>query len=894
MRIYGICRDIRAAHPQDSRCTVHLIGRAGFQCRAVHLTIGHMKRTNLRYIGCFGLAAMAITAASAEEPQPDEAALPATIVPADYLLLPAVGQYGRLPLHRDAVESQLVAHTWKVPSQDHAVETSDGRHETWRAAKSDDAGALDTQKHRGGYALATFHSPAERIMLLEAVGHAMVYINGVPRAGDPYSLGWLRLPVRVREGQNTLLFHLAADKLRARLIVPPTGLFFSDEDRTFPTLISSETEPVLAAAPLINPTADWLEGATVECQLDDGQPLASPLAPIPPLSVRKVAFQVPAAGDNANPERRVKIRLIRDGDPGVPGNQSATEPKVLAEFQAVLKRVGPDDIHIRTFRSRIDGSVQSYAVRPAAKAVSESNAKSPNGERAPGMIVTLHGAAVSCEDHAARYAAKSWAHILAPQGRRTHGFDWEAWARDDAFEALADAREHYPNDPRRTYLTGHSMGGHGAWHLGVSRPHEFAAVGPSAGWISFWSYGGGMPSAETPSDIDALLLRGYSASDTLKLLSNLSSTGVYVLHGAADQNVPVAQARFMRARLASFHPNFAYFEEPAADHWWGNECCDWPRMMEFLQHQSSSAPAEQKFVDFTTANPAVSHSCYWVSIDAQQEQLSPSHVAIRQNADARTFVGTTANVARLAIDVAHLSPGQPIDVTLDGQELHWLPWPNESRKLWFGREGDEWSAIEAPSPQLKGWERYGTFNAAFDHNALLVYGTGGTEEENDWAAEKARFDAETFYYRGGGALEVQPDTRFDINSDSDRSVVLYGNADTNRAWSLLLESSPVEVRRGSVRVDTRTESGGDLAVLTVRPRPGSDTAMVGLVAGTGPAGMRLTNRLRWFISGIVYPDLMVLEPKVLTGGTAGVRAWGYFGLDWQAGSGEIAWRDAAL
>jgi hypothetical protein len=283
-----------------------------------------------------------------------------------------------------------------------------------------------------------------------------------------------------------------------------------------------------------------------------------------------------------------------------------------------------------------------------------------------------------------------------------------------------------------------------------------------------------------------------------------------------------------------------------------------------------------------------------VSIEAQQEQLSPSHVAIRQNTDARTFVANTTTVARLAIDVAHLAAGQPIDVTLDGQAVHWLPWPGESRKLWFERQGDEWSAAEAPTPQLKGPARYGTFNAAIDRDALLVYGTGGSDEENRWAAEKARYDAETFYYRGGGALDVLPDDRFDFNSDTDRSVILYGNADTNRAWPLLLATSPVEVRRGQVRVGTRTETGNDLAVVMSRPRPGSDVAMVGVVGGTGPAGMRLTNRLRWYVSGIVYPDLMILGPNVLSDGTAGVRAWGFFGLDWQVDSGEIAWRDAAL
>jgi hypothetical protein len=160
-------------------------------------------------------------------------------------------------------------------------------------------------------------------------------------------------------------------------------------------------------------------------------------------------------------------------------------------------------------------------------------------------------------------------------------------------------------------------------------------------------------------------------------------------------------------------------------------------MMEFFQEQTSPPAAEQTFVDFTTANPAVSSACNWISIEAQQEQLEPSHVAIRQNAETRTFVGNTSNVARLAIDVTHLAAGQPVDVTLDGQALNWLNASKDTHKLWFERQGNDWAAAEAPEPRLKRPARYGTFNSAFDNRAMLVYGTAGNEGENAWAAAKA-------------------------------------------------------------------------------------------------------------------------------------------------------------
>jgi pimeloyl-ACP methyl ester carboxylesterase len=713
-------------------------------------------------------------------------------------------------------------------------------------------------------------------------------VNGEPRTGDPYGLGWLRLPVLLERGQNTFLFHLAGDRFSAKLAPPPGSVFLLDDDRTLPTLVRGETDAAWAAMPVVNASRDWLESAQIECQGKGGETVATPVAPIPPLSVRKVGFQMPPAGDAAGDEVTYSVRLVR------PAIVATSPSATLAETDVPLRVVGPADEQVRTFKSRIDGSVQAYAIHPATAAAVA-------GEQ-PGLIVALHGAGDEAEEFLAHFAPKKWAHVVAPTGRRPYGFDWEDWGRADVLEVIDDVRQHFPSDPRLTYLTGHSMGGHGAWHLGVTYPDRFAAIGPSGGWPSFWSYGGGMLDFEDPDEIQALMLRGNAPSDTLSLLTNLAGDGIYVLHDADDQDVPVEQARFMRNRLAEFHPNFVYFERPGADDWSGDAGYDWPPMMEFFQHNSLPSPNERKTIAFTTADPGVSSRCGWVSIEAQQKPLQPSSVEIAQDVETRSFVGQTQNVARLAIDVGHWSSrrGGPIQVTLDGQQLPRLAWPeadeagNSATTLWFERHDDRWSAASAPLPHSKGPRRSGPFKAAFDNDALLVYGTNGTPEENDWAEAKARYDAETFWYRGGGALEVLPDSRFDSHRDPERNVILYGNADTNRAWPALLADSPVQVRRGEVRFGTHAESGDDLAALFVYPRPASDTALVGVVAGTGPAGMRLTNRLRYFVSGVAYPDLMIFGPGVLAEGTSDVRAWGYFGPDWKVDTGDFAWRDSSL
>ena len=139
-------------------------------------------------------------------------------------------------------------------------------------------------------------------------------------------------------------------------------------------------------------------------------------------------------------------------------------------------------------------------------------------------------------------------------------------------------------------------------------------------------------------------------------------------------------------------------------------------------------------------------------------------------------------------------------------------------------------------------------------------------------------------------MDLIPDDRFQASTEPDRDVIFYGNSQTNSAWKSLLANSPVQVEQGSIRVGNREETGADLACLFLRPRPGSGRASVGAVTGSGIAGMRLTDRLTYFTSGVAYPDFMILGPGILAQGNGGVRAAGFFGIDWSVDLGEFAWR----
>jgi hypothetical protein len=409
-----------------------------------------------------------------------------------------------------------------------------------------------------------------------------------------------------------------------------------------------------------------------------------------------------------------------------------------------------------------------------------------------------------------------------------------------------------------------------------------------------WSYAGARK-ADNPDAVRELLQRCSSPSDTLSLSANYKQHGVYILHGDADDNVPVSEARRMAEHLGRFHRDFTVHEQPGAGHWWdasdepGTDCVDWAPLFDFLARHVIPTRGSVRQIDFTTASPGVSAWCQWVGIAAQVRQLRPSRVTVRHDPGQRRFVGTTENVARLVFDLGHVAPGQPLRFELDGQKLDGVPWPGGGKpRLWLQRTGEKWAGIPEPPATDKGPHRYGTFKDAFRHRVRFVYGTHGRPDENAWAFQKARYDAETFWYRGNGSIDVITDEAFLTDPSPERNVILYGNADTNAAWKALLGDSPVQVRRGAVRIGEREEKGDDLGCLLVRPRKESRQACVGAVAGTGPVGMRRTDRLPYFQSGTGYPDCLVLGPQ---GKDGGVRAAGFFGVDWKVESGEFAWAE---
>ena len=800
------------------------------------------------------------------------------------LVVPRMGQAGRAPFFTDPVALAYARGERVRPAEGDTLAFGDGGEE-WKAATAEDDGWFRGRAMAGGHLFATVESDRARVMILDARGDSLVYVNDEPRTGDPYGNGLIRVPVLLHEGTNTLLFRGARGQLRASLVEPDAPIAFDTVDFTLPDQIEGEEGDLWAGVPLLNATEEDAPRLIVRASAG-GTVVETAGISVPRLSVYKAPARLPRGAEDADGKIAVALEIVRDG-------------AIVHRKELSLRSRKPDDKHVRTFVSGIDGSVQYYAVTPM---------HAPEGAlpEHPALFLTLHGASVEGSGQAAAYGFKDWGNIVAPTNRRPFGFDWEDWGRLDAIEVLDAASALFHADPDRTYLTGHSMGGHGTWQVGAQFPDRFAAIGPSAGWISFWSYGGLIDYGTGTPEREAFT-RAASPSDTLALSDNYAGLGVYILHGDADDNVPVEQARQMRTRLAEFHPNFAYYERPGAGHWWGNACVDWAPMFEFFAANRRPAPLDH--LRFTTASPGVSADFRWASVLEQVEPMKLSRIDLTLDAPGGKIEGTTENVARLALrlgetrrsitrkneageEIETVVPsvpgeGEALTIVLDGETLSLTP-GSFDEPLYLTRVGGSWRPDSGPHPERKGPGHAGPFKNAFANRALLVYATGGSAEENAWAFQKARFDAETFKYRGNGAFEVVSDAEFlapgrgGARADASRNVILYGNSDTNRAWGAVLDGRGLTLTRESVAVGSARHAGGDFGVLAVRPRAGSERSLVGVVGGTTLAGCMATDRLPYFVSGVAYPDYTVVTPEVYLTGIDGVVEAGFFAGDWAA------------
>jgi pimeloyl-ACP methyl ester carboxylesterase len=751
------------------------------------------------------------------------------------------------------------------------------------------------------FAYADIHAPGRRRALIVAERAGAFYLNGSEYMGGLYGHDFVRIPVVLEKGKNTLVMSLSGfggHRFKFMAIPAPAPVMLLN-DYTTPDLAVDETGRLWTGITVLNTMPERVAGAVLE--VGDGNLVAAGEAPVgdlAPLCVKKVP---------------VPIDVLRP--PGAPGDvpEQVSIPvsvtyagQTFADTMHVRVR-RPGESFKRTFISRIDASCQYFAVLPPQDFHADS---------LYALILSLHGAGVRAEGQVDAYKPKSWAYVVAPTNRRPFGFDWQDWGRLDALEVLDMAKLMFPIDTTRVYLTGHSMGGHGVWHVGLTHPDLFAAIAPEAGWTSFELY---IPwflqRAYIFGDPRAVGMRDMALREDhpLEFVENALNLGVFIVHGAVDDNVPTLHGRMFASRLSELGYRFEYWEVPGRSHWWHDDsldvsCVDYPRVMDFLRsHDLRRGPysVRLKTVDLATSNRA-----YWAEIIAQDEPMRETEIRAsilagpRSGLERPRVTVTTRNVAGFSLDPPpDVLPFGPVEVLVDGAS-HLLRF-DEGRPLVFSRRAGGFRPAPADGmgtagrgATVKSAGLYGPIKQAYFSPFVLVYGTQG--DRYGWPVtetllHQARGEAFRWWRRGNGYVEVLPDTLVTEAMVQRYNLILFGGAAENSVTERMARELPVKViphaggrrggKSGGIQIGPHFIKGWGLAAEFIYPNPLNPERVVLVRMGTDMGGLRISDFFGTLHAGAGLPDYIIFDERVKKMGWAGVICTGFFDVNWQVDPG---------
>jgi poly(3-hydroxybutyrate) depolymerase len=717
----------------------------------------------------------------------------------------------------DAVTTALRDGTFAYPKPGY-----DANNMHWSAHKPGKNGTLLKFPTRYGWAVARVTLKAPARLFVRAGPSYGVWINGVERPADVYGSRRIWVPLPAKAGENLVVVRArgGSGTLQIELWTTPDELVMNEKDLTVPDPLVGDTAELCLGVPVLNLTGDPAYDLVARVVGDDNfEATAVTLPALGPQAVTHVSFKLKPkkAPATAGAELSVKLRL------------ESSSLKFSYERELKLTTVGADKAYRRTRVSRLDGSCQFMGVQPPSKL---------DRAKKYALILSLHGAGVNALSQAKSYSQKDWAYVVAATNRRRFGFDWEVWGRLDAIEALDYAQQTFNIDPTRVYLTGHSMGGHGTWHVGVMHPGRFAVIGPSAGWSSFYSYGG----SNRPGGAFA---RSQAHSDTNNFLSNLARRGVYIIHGSADTNVPVTEGRNMYTEVKKYATDVKYHEQPGAGHWWngsqstGTDCVDWPEMMDFMKARTLD-PTELDFT-FTTPAPWVSPTHSYVSIRSQSDPYKNS--VLTSNKSGTAVALTTSNVRSMTLDGAALKKAGVTQLSVDGKAVT------------LGDGAIAWGAQSGKKPGV-----HGPFNEVMYRPFCFVYPDSGGEDYKQYAA----FLISNWAAIGNGLACAMPLSGLKrAGAPTDRNLIFLGLASAEIDGA----TPPFSWDGTSIKIGSASRLG---LLFVAFPRAGRLAAAVFATRGNE----KLLFNIMPFTSRLVIPDYWVY-------GSTGTQTAGFFDASWK-------------
>ncbi|MFA5189349.1 MAG: alpha/beta hydrolase-fold protein [Verrucomicrobiia bacterium] len=552
---------------------------------------------------------------------------------------------------------------------------------------------------------------------------------------------------------------------------------------------------------------------------------------------------------------------------------------------------------VRAYRSRVDGSVQPYGL-----IIPDSY----DGKKPVRLDLVLHGRGGTLNevsfiashdaDSKSKPVPKEQDYItLEVFGRVNNAYRWAG--ETDVFEALASVQQRYKIDDKRIVLRGFSMGGAGAWHLGLHHPDRWAAVEAGAGFTDTKKYTAGRLTNLTP--LQETTLRIYDAEDCA-----LNAFNVPWVAYAGEDDPAIRCTISMREALEregfKFKPDglnwlttdlrAVFLIGPKTPHRWHPESkAASDKFINEAVAAKRSEPAHVRFVTYTTRF----NQCGWVTVDALEKHYERAEVDARLSNKGSQLDIKTRNVARLVL------PDQPQGprLTIDGQRLqlraHLHAKPSD---LVLEKKGASWTASDMAFSQLdrqlplrKKHGLQGPIDDAFMEPFLCVRPTGAPNQALASDGAKARLElfVKEFSKWMRGDVRLKDDAAVTNDDIANHNLVLFGDPASNRFLARIADKLPIRWTKDAITVGGKIFSAADHVLVMVYPNPLNPGRYVVLNSGHtfGEKEFRGTNALLFPRLG----DYAVIKlAKSPTGGLSEeVVLAGLFDDQWQvADSGK--------
>jgi len=446
---------------------------------------------------------------------------------------------------------------------------------------------------------------------------------------------------------------------------------------------------------------------------------------------------------------------------------------------------------VRAYISSVDGSVQPYGL-----IIPESYSGQPIR-----FDIWMHGTNRNLNEVAFIKQHETATPVPPEQsyiqmdvyGRSNVSYRWAG--ETDVFEALRSVEERYKIDPKSVVLRGFSMGGAGAWHLGLHHPDEWAAMEAGAGYTETKVYA----NKEALPPYQEAALHYYDAVDYSLNATNYPFVGY---GGELDRQLQASkniQAQLLKEGIKLGDLRALFLVGPGVAHQWNPETHKISEhFIEEAVAKGLQTPSHIRFVTYTTRF----NRCFWVTVQELEKHYERADVDAKREGGGTAV--TTRNVARLRIE------GQG-PVSLDGQTF-----PASGV---FAKLNGKW----APGRAEEGlWKRHGLqgpVDDAFVDSFLCVRPTGSGTKATEYGLEMLGRLQHDFSKWLRGEPRVKDDRAVSGSDIANNNLILFGDPWSNSVIAQVIRKLPIEWTKEKITLAGRTVDASSHAPVLIYPNP---------------------------------------------------------------------------